>query len=164
MNCSPLGCFVRGDTLGKNTGVGCYTLLQGIFPTQGLKPRLPHCRQMLYCLSQQESPSLLQGIFSTQKSNQSLLHCRQSLYQLSYKGSHMVMFKIGASQVALVVKNLTVNAGDLRYMDPISELRRSPGGGHGNPLQYSCPENPMDRGAWQATVHGVAKSYTTEVT
>ena len=37
---------------------------------------------------------------------------------------------------------------------------RSPGGGHGNPLQYSCLENPMDRGAWQATVHGVAKSRT----
>ena len=76
----------------------------------------------------------------------------------------MVMFKIGASQVALVVKNLTVNAGDLRYMGPISGLRRSPGGGHGNPLQYSCLEKPVDRGAWQATVHGVAKSYTTEVT
>ena len=39
-------------------------------------------------------------------------------------------------------------------------LGRSPGGGHGNPLQYSCLENPMDRGAWQATVHGVAKSQT----
>ena len=42
----------------------------------------------------------------------------------------------------------------------IPELRRSPGGGHGSPLQYSCLENPMDRGAWQATVHGVAKSQT----
>ena len=46
----------------------------------------------------------------------------------------------------------------------IPGLGRSPGGGHGNPLQYSCLEKPMDRGAWQATVHGVAKSYTTEVT
>ena len=43
-------------------------------------------------------------------------------------------------------------------MDSISGLGRSPGGGHGNPLQYSCLENPMDRGAWWATVHGVAKS------
>jgi len=42
----------------------------------------------------------------------------------------------------------------------IPGLGRSPGGGHGNPLQYSCLENPMDRGAWQATVHGVAKSHT----
>ena len=48
-------------------------------------------------------------------------------------------------------------AGDL---SSIPELGRSPGGGHGNPLQYSCLENPMDRGAWQATVHGIVKSGT----
>jgi len=61
----------------------------------------------------------------------------------------------GASQVALVVKNPPANAGDIR--DAVSKpgLERSPGGGNGNPLQYSCLENPMDRGAWQATVHGV---------
>ena len=57
------------------------------------------------------------------------------------------------SQVALVVKNLPANAGD-----PVSGSGRSPGGGHSNPLQYSCPENPMDRGAWRATVHRVAQS------
>ena len=49
------------------------------------------------------------------------------------------------------------NAGDLGWMPGSG---RSPGGGHGNPLQYSCLENPMDRGAWQVTVHGVAKSQT----
>ena len=49
------------------------------------------------------------------------------------------------------------NAGDLGL---IPGLGRSPGGGHGNPLQYSCLENPMDRGAWRATVHGVTKSWT----
>ena len=54
-----------------------------------------------------------------------------------------------------VVKNLSANARDLSSI-PGSE--RSPGGGHGNPLQNSCLENPMDRGAWQASVHGVAKS------
>ena len=53
-----------------------------------------------------------------------------------------------ASQVALVVKNLTANAGDIRDMGLIPRWGRSPGGGHGNPLQYSCPENSMDRGAW----------------
>ena len=42
----------------------------------------------------------------------------------------------------------------------IPGLGRPPGGGHGNPLQYSCPENPMDRGAWQVTVHGVTESHT----
>ena len=65
-----------------------------------------------------------------------------------------------ASQVALVVKNLPANAGDIRDKGSIPELGRSRGGGHGNPLQYSCLENPMDRGAWWATVHGVAKSRT----
>ena len=55
-----------------------------------------------------------------------------------------------ASQAALVVKNLTANAGDIRDTDMIPGSGRSPGGGHGNPLQYSCLENPFDRGAWQA--------------
>ena len=50
-------------------------------------------------------------------------------------------------------KETTYNAGDARDMGSIPELGRSPRGGHGNPLQYSCLENPMDRGAWQATVH-----------
>ena len=48
----------------------------------------------------------------------------------------------------LVVENLPTNAGDLRDVDSIPESGRSLGGGHGNPLQYSCLENPMDRGAW----------------
>ena len=52
-----------------------------------------------------------------------------------------------ASQVALVVKNLPANSGDLREVDSIPGLGRSPGRGHGNPLQYSCLENPMDRGS-----------------
>jgi len=59
-----------------------------------------------------------------------------------------------------MVKNLPVNAGDLRGVGLIPGLGRSPGVGHGNPLQYSCLENPMDRGAWWATVHRVAKSRT----
>ena len=55
---------------------------------------------------------------------------------------------IGASQVVQVVQNLPANAGDLGDVGSIPELGRSPGGGHGNPLQYSCLENPMDREAW----------------
>ena len=66
----------------------------------------------------------------------------------------------GASQMALVVKNLPANAGDTRVMGSVLRSGRSPGGGHGNPLQYSCLENSMDRGAWWATAHGVAKSQT----
>ena len=59
-----------------------------------------------------------------------------------------------------MVKNLPANAGDIRDPGLIPGSRRSPGGRHGNPPQYSCLENPMDRGAWQATVHGIAKSQT----
>ena len=60
----------------------------------------------------------------------------------------------------LVEKNLPAKAGDIRDgLVPVSE--RSLGGGYGSPLQYSCLGNPMDRGAWQATVHGVAKTEAT---
>ena len=65
-----------------------------------------------------------------------------------------------ASQVVLVVKNLPANAGDLRHAGLIPGLGRFPGEGHGNPLQYFCLENPMDRRAWWATVHGVTQSWT----
>ena len=57
-----------------------------------------------------------------------------------------------ASQVALVVMNLLANAEGIRDMGSVPGLGRSPGAGPGNPLQYSCLENPMDRGAWLATV------------
>ena len=62
--------------------------------------------------------------------------------------------------MALVVKNPPANAGDTRDTGLIPGLERSPGGGHGNALQYSCLENPVDRGAWQAAVHWVTKSWT----
>ena len=65
-----------------------------------------------------------------------------------------------ASQVVLVVKNLPANWGDIRDASSVPGLGRSSGGGHDNPLQYSCLENPMDRGAWWATVHGITKSQT----
>ena len=57
-----------------------------------------------------------------------------------------------------MVKNLPANAGDLRDLGLIPGLGRSPEGGNGTPLQYSCLENPVVRGAWQATVHEVTKS------
>ena len=56
-----------------------------------------------------------------------------------------------------MVKNLSANAGDTGDVGSIPGSGGSPGGGHGNPFQYSCLENPMNRGAWQATVHGVAR-------
>ena len=95
IDCSLPGFSVHGDSPGKNTGVSCHALLQGIFPTQEWNPDLPHWRWILYRLSHQGSPrnygvdslSLLQGIFPNQELNRILLHCRQILYQLRYKGS-----------------------------------------------------------------------------
>ena len=79
----------------------------------------------------------------------------QEKENLNYLGA---TFKI--SQAALVVKNPPASAGDVRDAGSIPESGSSPGGGHGNPLQCSRLENPMDRGAWQATVRGVTKSRT----
>ena len=59
--------------------------------------------------------------------------------------------------MAQLVKNLPASAGD---SGSIPGLGKSPGGGNGNPLQYSCLDNPMDRGAWRATLHGITKSRT----
>ena len=64
----------------------------------------------------------------------------------------------------LEVKNLPANARDMRDTGLIPGTGRPPGEGNGNPLQYSCLENPMDRGAWRATVHAVAESDATEAT
>ena len=82
------------------------------------------------------------------------LHCC-SMLDLS-----SVACGIWACQVALVVKSLPANAGDIRDMGSIPGSGRSPGGGHGNLLQYSCLENPMDRGTWRDTIHSVTKSQT----
>ena len=62
--------------------------------------------------------------------------------------------------VAVVVSNLTANAGDTGDVGSIPGSGRAPGGGYSNPFQYFCLENPMNGGAWLATVHGVAKSWT----
>ena len=65
-----------------------------------------------------------------------------------------------ALMASQVVKDLPASARDIRDMGSIPGSGRSPGGRHGNPLQYSCLENPMNRETWWATVHGVAKSWT----
>ena len=91
----PHGLHSGWNSPGQNSGVGSLSLLQGIFPTQGSKPGLPHCGWILYQLNHKGSPrilevgslSLLQRICPTQESNRDLLHCRRILYQLSYQGS-----------------------------------------------------------------------------
>ena len=79
----------------------------------------------------------------------------QSWTEQSHTHTHTPFHR--AFQVVLVVKNLPDNAGDVRYKGSIPGSFS--GGGHGNPLQYSCLENPMDREAWQATVHRITKSW-----
>ena len=69
----------------------------------------------------------------------------------------MYSYEDRASQMALVVKNLPAYTGDIRDLGSIPGLRRSPGGGHGNSLQCSCLENPIDRGAWWAIGHRVTE-------
>ena len=84
-----------------------------------------------------------------------------SFHSLCMFSSKLIKLKImRVSQVALVVKNLPANAGDIRDVGSIPGLGRFLGGGHGNPLQYSCLENPIDREAWWATVHRAAKNWT----
>ena len=93
---------------------------------------------------------------------------QQILYCLSHQGSPIdtlvnvlkwyISTFIWASQVALVIKNLPANAGDLRDAGSTPGSERSLGEGHDNPLQSPCLGNPMDREAWQATVHGGAKT------
>ena len=61
--------------------------------------------------------------------------------------------------MVLTVKNLLASAGDIRNSSSVLGSGRSPGGGHSNPLQYSCLKNPIDREAWWVTVHGVAKCH-----
>ena len=122
------------------------------------------------------SPSLPASCPSSQLPRHILLPHLNSLlavtkcYRFYLLGSASLFFvaiKVGlysglfrSSQVAVVVKNPSANAGEIRDFGLIPVLGRPPGGGHGNPLQPSCLENSMDRGAWWATVHGVTKSRT----
>ena len=76
------------------------------------------------------------------------------------KAEEIYLLKSKVCQDGTSGKEQPANAGDIRDMGSIPGSGRSPGGGHGNPLQYSCLENPMDKGAWQTTVHRVTKSWT----
>ena len=124
MDCSPPGSSVHGDSPGKNTGMGCHALLQGIFPTQGVNPGLPHCRQILYHLSHWGSPRILEwvayslprGNFLTQESNQGLLHCTWILYQLSYLGSPP--FTFSSVQFSRSVVPDSLRPHELQYARP----------------------------------------------
>ena len=132
MDCKPARPLCPWDSLkGKNTGVGCHAIVQGIFLIHGSNLSLLHllnCRQVLYYWATRNAP-----------------------YFICY-----VVLKSGCPGVS-VVKNLPDNAEDA---GSIPGSGRSPGEGNGNLLRHSCLGNPMGRGAWWATVHEVAKSWT----
>ena len=104
------------------------------------------------------SYSLLQGIFLTQGSNPGPLHCRQILYHLSYQGSPVLTDKeVQGREVRFIAQSPKASQNRADYLEIHIYIYRE---GNGNPLQCSCLENPMVRGAGWAAVHGVAKSRT----
>ena len=160
---------------GKHTGVGCHFLPQGIFPTQGSNPGLLHCRQMLYPLYPSPRPGVRRLAL--------LPAGEQTQYFVYQHSSSSSRLKTPSSPEPLIQETLPCRAfcgtsphrglpGWLSGKEPAAQARdagqagsvpglgRSPGGGNGNPLQYSFLEKPMDRGAWRVTVHGVAESQT----
>ena len=154
------------DFLDKSTGVGCHFLLQGIFPTQGSNPGLPHCRQKLYHLSHQEAIKrskfchlqqcglthsvcliLIPSDVWARDQGASLREQTQDV--LTDQGPHLLLIRVPFPWPGLPGgsdgKASVYNAGDLGSIPGSGSF---PGEGNGNPLQYSCLENPMDGGAW----------------
>ena len=129
----PHGLYSPWNSPGQNTGVGNLSLLQGIFPTQGSNPGLPHCSQTLYQLSHNGSPSILEWV--------------------AYPFSRGSSWPRNWTRVSCIAGGLFTNWA-------MREAQQDNGEGNGTPLQYSCLENPKDRGAWWAAVHGAAKSWT----
>ena len=145
MDCSPPGSSVHGGSPGKNTRVSCHALLQEIFPPQGSNPGSLHCRGILNQLN-------CQG------------RSRITIWFSSSMSEYISKILIVKSRVWrdmctpwLRCKESACNARDL---GSIPGLGWNPGVGNGNPIQYSCLKNSMDRGAWWAKVHGVTKSQT----
>ena len=211
----PHGLYSPWNSLGQNTGVGNLSLLQSIFPTQGLNPGLLHCRWFLYKWAtrkvhskgnqswiligwtdaEAEAPVLWppdaknwligkepdagkgwrQEEKGTTEGEMVWWHHwlnRHDFEQTSGVGDgqrspvcfsswgpkeldtterlNWIEPRAGTSQVVLLVKNMSASAENIRNASLIPVSGRSPGGGHSNPLQCSCLENPMNRGAWWA--------------
>ena len=108
------------------------------------------CLFGIHVIRQQSKSSLSQALrgFSLSEKSHLKTEIKEPVVMMGFPGG------------TVVKKNLPANAADTGHVGSIPGLGRSPGGGHGNPLQYSCLENPMDRRVWQATIHRVAQSQT----
>ena len=126
----------------------CFQCLNSVWWKQQIKPFM-WCAQLVNLLA----------IWIDYKAACVCVH-HESLRISNEQRINYVYYYIWASQVVLVVKNPPANAGDIIDAGSIPGLEISPGGGHGNPLQFSCLENSTDRGAWWAMVHRVTKSWT----
>ena len=164
----PARLFYAKDSPAKNMGVGCHDLLQGIFPTQRLSLNLHHwqadCLPLNHLGSKlvvelqancSASPRVPFQGFCVQ--NPSL----QSQESVRFSGVFLQPINI-APMLAFIITLLLCSIPYATAEDSslIPGSGRSPGEGSGKPLQYSCLGNPTDRGAWRATVYGVAKSRT----
>ena len=143
-HCNPMDCSLPGSSvhgiLSKNTGVGCHFLLQVIFLTQGSNPGLLQSERTANPACEQKS--------NTQQYWHPGIHNRFLCFETCFPGD-------------LDGKECACNAGD---QGSIPGLRRSPGERNGYLLQYSCLQNPMDRGAGHTTVHGITELDLTEPT
>ena len=87
----------------------------------------------------------------------------ENFTSFAFTSKPLILFELCFVSGFLVIKNLLANVGDIRELGSVPGLGRSPLGGHSNPLQFSCLENPMEKGAGQATVYSAAQSNTTDV-
>ena len=142
----PQGLCSPWDFPDQNPGAGSLSFLQGLFPTQGLNPGLSHCRRILYQVSHKGSPTNFVGEVNQIFKVRTVPQLPKVLWRMGFPGGD------GGKEPACQCRRH-------RDMDWIAGSGRSPGGGNDNPLQYSCLGNPTVRRAWQATVHGFAKSW-----
>ena len=153
--CSPPGSSVHGGALGKNTGVGCHTFFPGALPNPGIESRSPAFQaDPLPSEPPGKTPRILEWVaypFSRGPSGlrnwTGVSYIAGEFFTSWVRRKPQYYHYPWAFQVAPVVKNLPATAGDVRDLGSILASGRSPGIGNGISLQYSCFENPMDRGS-----------------
>ena len=156
MNCSPPGSSVHGDAPGKNTGMGCHALLQGIFQTQGSNPGLPHFRWLLYHLSCQGSPRILEWVaypFSrgtSQPRNQTGVSC-PAVFFTSWATWKALVLRICTlfRRKRAHVWNLFLNASGKKYMHRVSliaQLVKNPPAMQETPVQCLGQGDLLEKG------------------